>query len=138
MSVFTKAFYDTLIADTTLAALLSEYGGVPAVFTAAPIPTDASLPYIITEGDVGNLPFDTKVLRGREVIRDVRCYAIAEGSADAVEDIAERVRTLFHNQSIPISGFNDSFLTEVSNILTADEDGVYGRIVTVRLIAMEV
>jgi len=138
MSDFTKAFYDTLVGDATLTAMLSEYAeNTPAVFTVAPVPEDAELPYIITEGEIANLPFDTKSLNGREVIRDIRCYTAASGSASDVEEIAERVRALFHWQSISIDNYEDSFFTEVSNILTADEDGVYGRIVTVRMIAME-
>lgn len=137
MSVFTKAFYSTLSGDSTLAAMLSTYGGGAAVFTAMPIPSDVELPYIITEGEIGNLAFGTKVLNGREIIRDVRCYGEASGSAELIEDIAERVRALFHNQNIAVNGYNASFLTEAQNILTADEDGVYGRIVTVRMIVME-
>jgi hypothetical protein len=136
MSVFTAAVYSALANDATLTAMLSLYGGSPAIFTTMPIPEDVELPYIITEGEIGNAPFDTKGIEGREIIRDVRCYAEATGSAVEVEAISERVRAIFHRQALTITGWTN-IITIADNILTADEDGVYGRILTIRLIAQE-
>ena len=138
MSVFTQAIYDRLANDATLIALLSDYNGSPAIFTVMPIPEDVDLPYIITEGEVSNIPFDTKNSSGREIYRDIRCYTEADGSAVTVETIAERIRTLFHNHELVVSGYDNAMLCEAESLSVAPfEDGVYGRIVTVRFIAME-
>lgn len=136
MSVITGAIYDVLADDATLAGLLSTYGGEPAVFTTDPAPGDAELPYIVTAGEVSQAPFDTKTTRGRDIMRDVRCYADASGSAVDVEAIAERVRALLHRQPLVIPGFV-WMLAECSGPIVADEHDAYGRIVTVRLMIEE-
>lgn len=137
MSVLTAAIYNTLTADAALVALLATYGGQPAVFTTDPAPGDASMPYIVTAGDVVQIPWDTKLTRGREVWRDVRCYAAASGSAVTVESIAERVRALLHRQAIVIGGFT-WVLSECSGAIVADEQDVYGRVLTAKFTIQEV
>jgi len=138
MSAFTKAVFDRLAGDTTLTDLLTTYFGQPAIFTVIPIPENAELPYIVTEGNISEIPFDTKVSAGREVFRDVRCYTEATGSSVEVELIAERVRTLFHQHALAIEGFENAFLCHANSIMVAPgEDGAYGRIVTIRFITME-
>jgi hypothetical protein len=136
MSIVTEALYDTLAGDGTLTALLSTYEGEPAIFTTDPAPGDATLPYIVTAGEAVQTGFDTKTTRGRELWRDVRCYAAANGSAATVESVAERVRALLHRQAIVISGFV-WLLGDCSGPLVADESDAYGRIVTVRLVVEE-
>jgi uncharacterized protein YabE (DUF348 family) len=137
MSVVTSAVYDVLVDDAPLTALLSTYGGEPAVFTTEPAPGDATMPYIVTAGDVAQVPADTKTTRGRQVTRDVRCYTAAGGSAATVESIAERVRTLLHRQEIEIDGYG-VVVAECSGPIAADEQDAYGRIVTVRMTIEEV
>lgn len=136
MSVFSAAFYETLAGDETLTALLATYRTKPAVFTTDPAPDDASLPYVVTAGEVVNAPDDTKTTRGREVRRDVRCYTAAEDSAVTVEAMAERVRALFHRNPIEIEGFG-VWLSECLGPIVADGEESYGRIVTVRLRMIE-
>lgn len=136
MSVITAAIYDRLAGDATLAGLLSAYGGEPAVFTTDPAPGDATLPYIVTAGEVTTTPFDSKTTLGREFRRDVRCYAAATGSAATVEAMAERVRALLHRQALAIPGFV-WILCECSGPISADERDAYGRIVSVRLLVEE-
>lgn len=137
MSVLTAAIYDRLAQDATLAGMLATYNGSPAVFTTAPAPGDAVRPYVVTAGEAVQIPFDTKTTRGRDVIRDVRCYADADGSVVVVEAIAERVRVLLHRQPLPITGF-DWILSECSGPIVADERDVYGRIISLSLMAQEV
>lgn len=132
----TAALYDLLTGDATLAALLATYNGSPAVFTTDPAPGDAEKPYIVSAGHVVDLPFDTKTSLGREVQRDVRCYAEADGSAVVVEAIAERVRALLHRQALSVSGFR-WILSSVTGPAVADERDVYGRIVTLTCKLME-
>lgn len=136
MSILTAAIYDKLAGDTTLVDLLSTYKGSPAIFTTDPAPGDAELPYIVTAGEVSQAPFDTKTTRGRDLIRDVRCYAAADGSAVVIEAIAERVRALLHRQPLNINGFK-WILSNVSGPIVADERDVYGRVISVSLIATE-
>ena len=132
----TEAVYDRMASDGTLAALIGTYKGEPAIFTADPAPGNASLPYIVSAGQVADSAFDTKTTQGRQVWRDVRCYTPAGGSPVTVEAIAERVRALFHRYRLVVDGF-ETWVAEASGPVAADEDDAYGRIVTIRLILME-
>jgi hypothetical protein len=134
--MITQAIYDQLTADATLTALLATYDGLPAIFTTDPAPGDATLPYIVTAGDVANIPFDTKNCLGETVTRDVRCYANAGGSAVEVEAIARRVRALLHRQPLTISGYN-WIMSDCTGPVQVDERFVYGRIITVSVTAQE-
>lgn len=132
MNALTQAIYERLAGDATLTALLATYRGEPAVFVTDPAPGDAELPYIVSAGDVTDVPRDTKTTRGREVRRDVRCYAPADGVASLVETMAERVRKLLHRHPLAVEGY-ETWIAEVSGPIGADEPGAYGRIVTLRL-----
>jgi len=136
MSATSAAFEDRLKGDGTMAGLLNAYGGEPAVFTIDPAPGDAELPYIVTAGEVSQAPFDTKTTRGRRIVRDIRCYASAAGSAVTVEAIAERARALFHRQALTIAGFRWVW-AECTGPIVADERDAYGRIVTVSMTVEE-
>ena len=133
----TEALYDVLVGDAALVLLLATYDVLPAVFTVDPVPEGAELPFIVTAGQVTAMPFDTKTTRGRELWRDVRCYAEADGSAITVEAIAERVRALLHRQTITVTDFG-MVVAECSGPIGADEQDAYGRVVTVRYILTEV
>ena len=137
MGAVTEAIYDVLAGDATLVALLSTYGGEPAIFTTDPAPGDAELPYIVSAGEVAQTPWDTKTTRGRVAVRDVRCYTEASGSAVVVEAIAERARVLLHRQTLAISDFV-CVVADCSGPVAADGQDAYGRIVSVRLTIEEV
>ncbi len=136
MSAITQALYDRLVGDPTLVAMLSDYGGEPAVFTSDPPPGDAALPYIVSAGEVSQATFDTKTTRGRRIMRDVRCYTSPSGSDELVEAIAERVRALLHRHWLVIDGFG-TIAAECAGPIVADERDAQGRVVTVRLLIME-
>jgi hypothetical protein len=136
MNVLTQALYSRLAGDGALVALVNTYRGQPAIFTTDPAPDNAELPYIVTAGNFSDAPFDTKTVLGRDIRRDVRCYAAADGSAVTVESTAERVRALLHRQPLDVDGFG-VFLAECTGPIVADEPDAYGRIVTVRFIMME-
>lgn len=136
MSIITEAIYDKLVNDSTLTADLSVYRGSPAVFTRDPVPEDVELPYIVTAGEVGQSPFDTKTSRGRDVVRDVRCFAEATGSPILIERIAERVRFLLHRQTLNPSGYHMIF-SLVSGPTVNDGEGVYGRVISLRWVGMQ-
>lgn len=133
----TAALYNRLAGDDELVAMLAEYQGESAIFTTDPAPGDAELPYIVSAGETGGRPFDTKVRRGRQVWRDIRCYAPATGSAALVEEIAERVRVLLHRHALEVEN-HETWVAEASGPIAADEDEAYGRVVTLRLVLMEV
>ena len=133
----TAAIYDRMAGDAALTALVASYGAGPAVFTTDPAPGDAELPYIVSAGEVAQSASDTKTTRGRQVWRDVRCYAPAIGSAETVEAIAERVRALFHRHALEVDGF-ETWVAEAGGPIAADEDDAYGRIVSLRLVLQEV
>ena len=90
----------------------------------------------MTVGEVGNLSFDTKTKRGREITRDIRCYADASGDAITLETIAERVRALFHRVDISVTGFK-IINSEVAGPITIDDNDAYGRVLTVTLLLDE-
>lgn len=136
MSILTQAIYDKLAGDATLVGMLATYKGNPAIFTTDPAPGDATMPYLVSAGEAAQTPFDTKTTRGREALRDVRCYAEADGSAVVIEAIAERVRALLHRQTLTITGYH-WMLSDCTGPLAADETDVYGRVISVRVIAME-
>src|SRR5690554_2808553 len=132
----TAVLYDKLASDPTLSGLLATYKGLPAIFTVDPVPKDAVLPYIVTAGEVAYTPWDTKTTRGRSVIRDIRCYAEANGSAVVVEAIAEQVRALLHRQPLQINGYH-WLISDVIGPIVADEQDAYGRILTLNLTVQE-
>ncbi len=133
----TDAIYTRLAGDATLIGLISTYNGEPAIFTTDPAPEDAELPYIVSAGNVADRARDTKTTRGREVWRDVRCYAPALGSAVLVEQIAERVRALCHRHKLEVSD-HETWIAEASGPMVIDEDDAYGRIVSLRFYIVEV
>lgn len=138
MSVLTAAVYDRMANDATLTGLISTYKGEPAVFTTDPAPGDAVLPYIVTAGEVAQSPWDTKTTRGRRAFRDVRCYQSAkDGSPMVVEAMVERARALFHRYMLTVTDFGVIVANCVGPIV-ADEPDVYGRILTVEFMLVEV
>lgn len=136
--MFTTAVFNRLRDDFVLAAMLSTYNGRPAIFTAEPIPGDAELPYIVAAGNVADAPWESKTSRGRDIRRDIRCYARATGSMVQVESMAERVRKLFHRQKVPVEG-HENILTLCTGPVIGPTDGTaYGLSVTVRFVLEEV
>ena len=138
MDALTQAIYNLLAGDATLAALLATYGeyGGAAVFTTDPPPGDATMPYVVTAGDVVDTAFDTKLMRGRQIWRDIRCYTAAGGGSETVERIAERVRELLHRTPFAADGWN-VHIVDCAGPVAADEPGAYGRIVTAKITMME-
>lgn len=137
MNALTQAIYDVLASDPQLAGLLARYKGLPGVYTSFPVPGDADVPYIVSAGDVADLPWDTKTCRGREITRDVSAFALADGNPITVEHIAERVRSLLHRKVLPIQGYN-WLVSNVTGPIAVDGDGYYGRVVTLTVKAQEI
>lgn len=137
MSILTAPFYEVLSGDSTLTAMLAEYEGIPAIFSFDPVPGDAEKPYIVSSGEVSQIPKDSKNCRGRNIIRDIRIYTEASGSSILIESIAERIRELFHRTQLEISGF-EWVLSSCSGPIVANELDCYGRIISVNVWVDEV
>lgn len=135
--MFAKAVHLKLSEDAPLAAMLASYNSEPAVFTTDPAPGDAHKPYIVAGPVPVQNSFDSKTTRGRTAWVDVRCYAEANGSAVAINAIAERARALLHRQPLLIDD-HIWLWSECSGPVSADETHAYGRILTLRVTAEEI
>jgi hypothetical protein len=134
----TQAFYDVLAKDTTLTVMLATYNGLPAIFTDEEVPEDATLPYIATYGEISAIPDDNKIERGRQIVRDIRCYA-PRNATELLDAMADRVVTLFHRQVMPISNARAIIQTAMGPVPgPSDDETIDGRIVSVRLRYVEV
>lgn len=127
------AFYNRLMEDAELRTMLAQYNGMSAVFTASPVPDDASLPYIITAGQVSDsteIPVNTKNRTATQFIRDIRIYSEQTGSMAQIEKIGERVWSIFHKQPLVIDGWK-VLEVKAGRPITYPQDGVYGLYVSV-------
>ena len=138
MSAITQAIHGKLEGDTELTGMLATYQGRPAIFTFEPVPEDAIRPYIIAAGHVSDNyeGISTKTRAGRDIVRDVRCYA-DRGEMVTLEDIAERVRELFHREPLDISGWDTIRVNASGPIAGPPEDTVHGLIVTISFTIQE-
>ena len=134
MDVLTTAFYQRLVNDGVLADKLSEFpagSGTPAIFTDDRVPASAALPYIVTSGEVANEPWDTKTSEGRWPFRDVYVYC-PHNSTSLVEQIAERVRALFHRHDLTVEGYR-TVVANAHGPIRLSSDDYDARIISVRL-----
>ncbi len=133
--ITTIAIYGALSADSVLVGLLSEFEGVPAIFTAKTVPPDAKRPYIWSYGDITDIEADSsaKDLVCRDVTRDIWIVADDAGNEDAIMEIANRVRDLLHRATLVIGTSN--MKTAASGPRVGVTEGeVTARIVTVNFI----
>jgi hypothetical protein len=125
-----RALYEYMAADFDLTNQLNLYQSAPAIFTDT-VPEEAEFPFIVVNS-VSDVPLDALVEEGRQVVRDFACYAANRGSTQQVVQITERLRALFHRQSVPVDGYSN-FITTIVGISQAPTDRtVIGRIVSVR------
>lgn len=137
MSAITTAVVGRLKADTgagSITALLATYRSEPAVFSTLPVPADSPRPYIYCGEIISDVPADTKTTQRREHSRDVECFTDASlGSVVLVEQIAERVRTLFNRHKLVVNGYH-TMIGQATGPSTLPTDAkIYGRLVQVRL-----
>lgn len=136
------AVWSRLSADATLLALLASYGAGKAV-VSDPVPDDllvtSALPVCIVSAPLSNEADDsfTEDLRRAEV--SVRLYHKPAGSSLALEQAAERVRTLI--KSWPAGAITGGTLlaATVSGPVVGptDDPSLDGRVITARLIIQE-
>jgi hypothetical protein len=136
----TKAIYQVMIHDSTLASMLTTFHGVPAVFTTMPMPEGHQKPCIVTEGSVRDAVRDSKTTIGHDILRDIRCYTDETGDQDLVEDIGLTVKELFHKHEEKLNNYMTDFSVVMcwadgprsANVHSVDEY-VYGRIVSLTI-----
>jgi hypothetical protein len=133
--ITTVAIYAALSADSVLVGLLSEFAGVPAIFTAKTIPPDAKRPYLWSYGDVTDIEADSsaKDLVCRDVTRDIWIVADDEGNEDAIMEIANRVRDLLH-RAVLVIGTSNMKTAASGPRVGVTEGEVTARIVTVNFV----
>lgn len=107
----TGAFYQRMLNDPTLVAMLAVYddtatsaGPLPAIFTGPHVPLDATKPWVWTYGSVSDVPDDTKLEHGRKILRDIICATVNDADPTVLDAIVDRVRELFHRYPLAISG----------------------------------
>ena len=106
MIALEAAIHTALVDDVELRSLIGTYKGAPAVFTQ-PLPQDAKkgLPYVIISGVIADNDFDTSTTRGREIGLNLRCYSQISTDSTDIENIAERLRKIFHRVKVPVGGY---------------------------------
>lgn len=136
MQAITKAMYDLMAADALLGSLLASYRGVPAIFTADPVPPDAGLPLIVTAGLVAGpteVPEASKQTIAARPVRDIRIIDEAHGSMERISLIAMRVFWLFERAQFTIDGWH-LVRSRASMPFLGESDGrFYTMMVTVTL-----
>lgn len=133
--MITASIVSALQTDVILTPLLAKNAlGKPAVYGQDPPPGDAQFPLILSPGNFGDLPFDTKTSEGRDIQRDVAVYGKTGDGVAIVEEIAERLREIFHNTSFSVQGWGTVLSEVVSGPVANDGDGTVGRVLTVRLV----
>lgn len=141
MSAITQAFYTRLSQDFELTDQLSVFAGRPAIFTQDDVPGGAVYPYIVTAGEITNIPWYTKDSYGSDVRRDIRCYDDAQQGSKRIEDIADRIAWLFRPETplpFPVGSGLAAIVSEARGPMIAPSDPTsHGRIVTVRLLLTE-
>jgi len=133
--ITTIAIYDVLAGDSLLGGLLDPFGAGSAIFTAKTVPPDAKRPYIWSYGEVSDIEADSssKDTVCRDVVRDIWIVADDVGSEDAIMEIANRVRDLFHRTVLAIGSGN--MRTAASGPRVGPSEGeVTARIVTVSFV----
>lgn len=138
MGAITQAIHGKIEGDTELTGMLATYEGRPAIFTYEPVPEDAVKPYIIAAGHVSDNyeGISTKTRAGRDIIRDIRCYA-DRGDMAKLEDIAERIRRLFHREPLTIMGWKTVRVNASGPIAGPPENAAHGLIVTISFTIQE-
>lgn len=108
MTDIAVALRNAIIADATIAGLLSTYRSRPAVFMRHPAPSGAKYPYVLSGSDV--TVRDEDFIRAPKpiVVRNISVYGEQKAHFREVEQIARRLRELFHRnpRALQVDGFH--------------------------------
>ncbi len=127
---------DALLAEPTIAGLLTDWHSEAAIFTRIPIPEDAAYPYIVISPDIALTDADGLESDRPVVIRDIRIYGQQPDDYRIIEQLGYLIRDLFHRDRFSIikTGFDIILITASgpSEAPSSDEETV-GRLVTLTI-----
>ena len=103
MDVLRQGIYDVLAGDSTITNNIATYRSDYAIVDGYELPSDMESPAILYEV-ISDTNADTKTGSIRVIVVDFTVYTCT--STDPVT-IAERIRALFHRQSITVSGWTN-------------------------------
>ena len=108
MTDISVALRNAIINDPIIAPLLSTYRNSPAMFLRHPAPTGATFPYILSGSDTTVTDDDFIADEKPVIIRQISVYGEQKAHFRVVEQIARRLRVLFHRNpnSISIDGYH--------------------------------
>jgi len=129
----TEGIFDLLSGSASLAALITQFKGSPAVFMFDEAPEKAVLPYVQSRG-VADFPSARDLDGGlRDVSFTVEAFAEALGDPLPVDGIADAVAELFRRPtSLSIAGFKVVNTVVDGPIVIETDPDTYGRSVAVR------
>ena len=119
--------------DPGLVALLGRYGGQAAIVSEDEVPVDIPRPFIVVDPPTVNEPNDTKNSRGRDRSLTIRCFKNSKDTEHDIDDIAERVRDLFHRVPVSAAGEQGWMASASGPVLAPTDSSLVGRLVAVTL-----
>lgn len=91
-----SCYRDSIVDNSGIADLLSQWNGEPAVHTRQPVPQDTARPFIIISAELGLSDFDA-LNKSRPIsIRNIIVYGEQPDEYRVVEEIGYKLRELFH------------------------------------------
>lgn len=133
MADIRRACAQRMHADSELVGLLATYGGAAAIFSEDEIPVDAPRPFVVVDHPSVDDPDDTKNTYGRERILSIRCFKASTDKQHDIDQIAERIRYLFHREPVHAPGERGWLASASGPTLAPTDNSLVGRLIAVRL-----
>lgn len=124
-----------ILNDPTLAGMIPQWLSTRSVHTRRPLPEGAPLPAVVISPNVSVGDLDMVSEQMPVIVRDVAVYGRNDDPAKyfAVEDIANRIRDLFHRNrfALTATGWRPvSIVCSGPFAAPTDDDQLVGRVVT--------
>jgi hypothetical protein len=117
--------------DTVLSEKLGSFMGHSAVFSAFPVPTNTTYPFIVTVS-IADVNLEAKNRTVREITQDISVFDEQDGSPVVIEEISEylreKLRAPFSVPDWTMSGLS------LSGPALNDSEDFYGRVLTARVV----
>lgn len=126
------ALYTALAAASPVTSKLATYGGGPAIFTARPVPADATRPYLALSM-VADPSEDALNVTRRRAVYDVSAVLDYTGSTAATDLLAEAIRTALHQKRLTISGAKNIETRVIGAAETATDATLTGITLTIEV-----
>lgn len=138
MADFSAPFYDRMLADAALMALLGS--GTLSIITGEQIPplTDSRWPLVHAYGFSSFLDQGTKNKGGVKFTKDLLVMSRETSSSTQVEGIAQRLFFLFNRQPFAITGYNVIVVEANGPRDMPSDENISAMVVSVTVHAMEV